>query len=202
MAPSNGGGVRRGDHLPPHKYIKTTSTRGTTPTEHLLNAGRRPQASQKTPSGDLHAEAGPIQSWTPGAVRTEKRKGNLSQQPQEQQIKTPQSTWCTLHLWNTWIDNESSQMEEVDFGSNDICIFSPFSLSVSVYVYAFVCDFVHIPLLLPFVLGSSPSGFVLFSFVFSIVFGSCYHWWICFLVWLLSSVFRCFFLILFKFLKF
>ena len=43
----DGRGVRRGDHLPPHKYIKNTSTCGTTPTEHLLNAGRRPQASQK-----------------------------------------------------------------------------------------------------------------------------------------------------------
>ena len=39
-------GVRCGDHLPPHKHIKNTSTRGTTPTEHLLNAGRRPQTSQ------------------------------------------------------------------------------------------------------------------------------------------------------------
>ena len=39
--------VRRGDHLPPHKYIKNTSTSGTAPTEHLLNAGRRPQTSQK-----------------------------------------------------------------------------------------------------------------------------------------------------------
>ena len=43
----DGGGVRHGDHLPPHKYIKNTSTCGTTPTEHLLNAGRRPQTSQK-----------------------------------------------------------------------------------------------------------------------------------------------------------
>ena len=43
----DGGGVRRGDHLPPHKYIRNTSTRGTTPTEHLLNAGRRPQTSPK-----------------------------------------------------------------------------------------------------------------------------------------------------------
>ena len=67
-----------------------------------------------------------IQSWTPGAVRTNKRKGTLSQQPQEQQIKSPQSTWCTLHLWNTWIDNKSSRTEEVDFGSNDIYIFFPF----------------------------------------------------------------------------
>ena len=40
------GGVRRGAHLPSHKYIKTTSTCGTTPTEHLLNAARRPQTSQ------------------------------------------------------------------------------------------------------------------------------------------------------------
>ena len=43
----DGGGVRRGDHLPPHKYIRNTSICGTTPTEHLLNAGRRPQTSQK-----------------------------------------------------------------------------------------------------------------------------------------------------------
>ena len=41
------GGVRHGDHLPPHKYIRNTSTCGTVPTEHLLNAGRRPQSSQK-----------------------------------------------------------------------------------------------------------------------------------------------------------
>ena len=44
----DGGGVRRGDRLPPHKHIRNTSTCGTTPTEHLLNTGRRPQASQKT----------------------------------------------------------------------------------------------------------------------------------------------------------
>ena len=43
----DGGGVRHGDHLPPHKYIKNTSTCGTTPTEQLLNTGRRPQTSQK-----------------------------------------------------------------------------------------------------------------------------------------------------------
>ena len=42
----DGGGVRRGDHLPPDKYIKNTSTCGTTPT-HILNAGKRPQPSQK-----------------------------------------------------------------------------------------------------------------------------------------------------------
>ena len=43
----DGGSVSCGDHLPPHKYIRNTPTRGTTPTEHLLNAGRRPQTSQK-----------------------------------------------------------------------------------------------------------------------------------------------------------
>ena len=43
----DGRGVRHGDHLPLHKYIRNTSTCGTTPTEHLLNAGRRPQTSQK-----------------------------------------------------------------------------------------------------------------------------------------------------------
>ena len=43
----DGGGVRHGDHLPLHKYKRNTSTCGTTPTEHLLNAGRRSQTSQK-----------------------------------------------------------------------------------------------------------------------------------------------------------
>ena len=43
----DGRGVRRGNHLPPHKYVRDTSTCGTTPTEHLLNAGRRLQISQK-----------------------------------------------------------------------------------------------------------------------------------------------------------
>ena len=114
------------------------------------------------PSGDLHAEAGPNPKLNPEAVRTKKRKGNVSQQPQEQRIKAPQTTWCTLHLWNTWIDNESSQIEEVDFGSNDIYIDFPFSLFVSVYVYASVCDFVCIALLLPLVLEFCLSFFFLF----------------------------------------
>ena len=43
----DGRGVSHGDHLPLHKYIKNTSTCGTAPTGHLLNAGRRPQTSQK-----------------------------------------------------------------------------------------------------------------------------------------------------------
>ena len=43
----DGGGVRCGDHLSPHKYIKNISTCGTTATEHLLNTGRRPQTSKR-----------------------------------------------------------------------------------------------------------------------------------------------------------
>ena len=39
--------VRRGDDLPPHRYIRNTSIRGTAPIEHPLNAGRRRQTSQK-----------------------------------------------------------------------------------------------------------------------------------------------------------
>ena len=39
--------VRRGDYRPPHRYIRNTSTRGTAPIEHPLNAGRRRQTSQK-----------------------------------------------------------------------------------------------------------------------------------------------------------
>ena len=53
----DGGGVRRGDHLPPHKYIKTPCTCGTTPTEHLLNSDRGPQTSQKA-RNSLHTGVG------------------------------------------------------------------------------------------------------------------------------------------------
>ena len=42
----DGGRVRYGDQLHPHKYIRNTSTCGTIPTEHLLNTARRPQTFQ------------------------------------------------------------------------------------------------------------------------------------------------------------
>ena len=53
----------------------------------------------------------------------------------------------------------------------------PYSLFQSVYVYASLCDFVCIGLLLLFVLGFCP--FFSRSFL-SIVFSACYHWWISF----------------------
>ena len=71
----DGRGIRRGDHLPHHKYIKTTSTCGTSPTEHLLKAGRRPQTSQKMPSGDLHAEAEPNAKLNPRSCANKEEKG-------------------------------------------------------------------------------------------------------------------------------
>ena len=43
----DGGSVRHGDQLPSHRYSRNTSTRGTAPTEHPLNAGRRRQTSKK-----------------------------------------------------------------------------------------------------------------------------------------------------------
>ena len=45
-----------------------------------------------------------------------------------------------------------------------IYIFSHFSLLVSVYVYASLCDFVYIGLLLPFFLGSCISVFLFLFF--------------------------------------
>ena len=45
----DGRGVRRRDHLPLHKHIRNTSTCGTTPTEHLLNTGRRSQKARNSP---------------------------------------------------------------------------------------------------------------------------------------------------------
>ena len=44
----DGGEVRQGNHLSPHKYIKNTLACETTLTEHILNPGRRPQTSKKT----------------------------------------------------------------------------------------------------------------------------------------------------------
>ena len=94
----------------------------------------------------------------------------------------------------------------MDFGSKDIYIyFFPLSLFVNVYVYASLCDFVCIALLLTFVLGFCLSIFgyfgvclfvCLFCFIlifFSIVFTASNHWWFCFLVWVLSSFFLPFF---------
>ena len=150
-------------------------------TPFCLSGNRRPQATYTQRRVQ-------IQSWIWGAVRTKKRKGNLSQQPQEQRIKYPQLTWCTLHLLNTRIDNESAQNSGSGLWEQRYTYIFPFSLFVSVYVYASLCDFVCIALLLPFVLGFSLSVFLLFV-CFSIVFRVCYHWWICFLVWLLSSFF-------------
>ena len=43
----DGGGVKCGDHLLLHKYIKNLSEYGTIPTEKLLNESRRPQTSPK-----------------------------------------------------------------------------------------------------------------------------------------------------------
>ena len=87
-------------------------------------------------------------------------------------------------------------------GATIYIYFFPFPLFVSVNVYASVCDFVCIALLLPFVLGFCLSGifclfcfFCLFGVFFSIVFSASYHGWIYFLVWLLSSFLLSFFLI-------
>ena len=53
----------------------------------------------------------------------------------------------------------------MDFGCSDIYIyFFPFSLYVSVYVYASVCNFVCITLLLKFVLGYCLPFFVVVVF--------------------------------------
>ena len=68
-------------------------------------------------------------------------------------------------------------------------------------MYASLCDLVCAAWLLPFVLGFCLSGFCCCFCCFSIVFSTCYHWWICFLVWLLPSFFL-FFFITFYFLIF
>ena len=47
--------IRHGDHLPPHKYIRNTSTCATTPTEHLLNAAEDLRLPKR--QGTLHVPA-------------------------------------------------------------------------------------------------------------------------------------------------
>ena len=63
-------------------------------------------------------------------------------------------------------------------------------------MYASLCHVVCIALLLPFLPGFCLSVFLVCLFVF-IVFSTCYHWWISFLDWLLSSFFFLFFMLLF-----
>ena len=64
----DGGGVRHRDHVPLSKYIRNTSTCGTTPTEHLLNAGIRPQNSQRARNSP--------RTWV-GQKRKEKETKNM-----------------------------------------------------------------------------------------------------------------------------
>ena len=79
----DGGGVRRGDHLLPHKYIKNTSTRGKTPIEHLLNAGRGPQTSQN------------VRKYPRTWVRQKKKE----------KTETKESGW-DLYLWDRAVKEE------------------------------------------------------------------------------------------------
>ena len=76
--------------------------------------------------------------------------------------------------------------------------FFPFSLFVSVYVYASVCDFC----LYSSACTTCPRVLSVCFFFFSIVLRAYNHWWICFWVWLLSSFFLSLFLLLFNFLIF
>ena len=79
----DGGGPRRGDHLPPHKYIRNTSTCGTTPTAHLPNTGRRPQTSQKARNSP-HTWVG---------------------QKKKEKTETKEQKW-DLHLWEVAVKEE------------------------------------------------------------------------------------------------
>ena len=67
--------------LPPPEPEWATAPESAAPfTPSCLGGNRCPQATYMQSQGQ-------IQSWTPGAVWTKERKGNLSQQAQEQRIK-------------------------------------------------------------------------------------------------------------------
>ena len=97
-----------------------------------------------------------MQSGIPGAVWTKKTKENFSVQPQEQRIKSPQPTWCTLYLWNTWRQRIILKLRR-------------WTLGATVHLGFAVCNWIVSDL------------YVYLSLVFS----SYYHWWICLLLWLL-----------------
>ena len=70
-------------------------------------------------------------------------------------------------------------------------IFSPFSLFVSVYVYASVCDFVCIALLLPFVPGFCLSVFFFIKKIFFLILITLFYFTLFYFI--LSSSFFLFF---------
>ena len=89
----DGGGVRRGDHRPPHKYQKYiymwhSSYR--TPTERWRKTSDFPK--EQTAEGDLHAEAGPNPKQNPGSCANKEEKGKSLPAASGERIKSPQST--------------------------------------------------------------------------------------------------------------
>ena len=74
----DGGRVRHGDHLPPHKYIRNKSICGTTLTEHLPNAGIRPQTSQKVRKSP--------RTWV-GQKKKQRQKNRDGTAPQEGAVR-------------------------------------------------------------------------------------------------------------------
>ena len=120
----DGGGVRGGDHLPPHKYIKNTSACGTTPTEHLLNAGRRPQTSQKSGRGTDALR----QPTCRDGSKSKAEPQELYEQRREKEISPSSLRSSILNLHNQLdvpctcgIPEQTMnhpKIEVVDFGSN------------------------------------------------------------------------------------
>ena len=92
--------VRCGDHLPSHRYSRNTSTRGTAPTEHPLNAGRRRQTSQKRARrGDSERRLNELQRLARAAaisadptatgVQREKRRDSRTQARRRAALTSP-----------------------------------------------------------------------------------------------------------------
>ena len=96
----DGRGVRRGDHVPPHIYIKKTSTCGTTPTECWQKTSDFPKArksphawvgQKKKEKPDTKEQARDLHLWE-GAVKEEKFP----------------HTRKTLHWWGGGVGGEGS----------------------------------------------------------------------------------------------
>ena len=102
-------------------------------------------------------------------------------------LSSPQIYQKYIYMWNNTYRTPTERWQKTSDFPKDIYIFFLFPLWKFPCECVCVCFFVGFWLYsfaFPFVLG-----FCLFFFFFTIVFSACYHWWICFLVWLLSSFF-------------
>ena len=87
------------------KYIYVWNSSYRTPTECGQKTSDFPKDAPRWPT----RRGGANPKLNPRSCANKDEKGKSLPAASGAAIKSPQSTWCTLHLWNTWIDKESSR---------------------------------------------------------------------------------------------